>query len=220
MKLNELLTDQQVIVQCQFKEEIIEFYSSVIAQDKDGIYISPYLNNNMPLELKIDMDDSVICNIFADDCSTGQRISWRNVSLYTVNKGSQVLYYIETSKFKELSNIDDRRKKERLLVRKTAQLYDANSGSYTTVVVNDVSESGIAFYTNANFKLSSCNFNIIFDDEIGEKVFNLNVGCSVVRTEEKQEHVLYGCSIKDVSKDFLFYMLLKKLSQKHYKIAV
>lgn len=220
MKLNELLIDQQVIVQFKFNEELIEFHSNVIEQNMVGIYISPYLHNNMPLELNISMDDSVICNIFADDLSTGQRVSWRNVSLSTVNKDSQMLYFIETSKFKEASNNDERRKKERMLVRKRAQIYDANSGTYKTIVINDVSENGISFFTNVNFTPSSYQLDIIFEDNVEDKIFNLNINCSITRSEKQQGHMLYGCTIKGENRDFLIYLLLKKISYKHYKMAM
>lgn len=220
MKLNELLINQQVIVQFKFNGETIEFCSNVIGQDMDGIYISPYLHNNMPLKLNINMDDSVICNIFADDVSKGQRVSWRNVCLSTVNKDSRMLYFIETSKFKALSNNEERRKKERILVKKKAQLYDANNGTYTTIVINDVSENGISFYTNVNFAPSSYQLDIIFEDNIEEKLFNLNINSSVTRTEKQQGHLLYGCSVKGENRDFLLYVLLKKLSYKRYKMAM
>lgn len=220
MKLNELLINQQVIVQFKFNGETIEFCSNVIGQDMDGIYISPYLHNNMPLKLNINMDDSVICNIFADDVSKGQRVSWRNVCLSTVNKDSRMLYFIETSKFKALSNNEERRKKERIPVKKKAQLYDANNGTYTTIVINDVSENGISFYTNVNFAPSSYQLDIIFEDNIEEKLFNLNINSSVTRTEKQQGHLLYGCTIKGENKDFLLYVLLKKLSYKRYKMAI
>lgn len=219
MKLNELLMNQQVAVQFNVGDEVIEFHSNVMDRNSEGIYINPYIHNGKPLELNIDTDDNVICNIFADDQAADKRVSWRNVSLTTANQDSQILYFVKTSKFNELSNNDERRRNERMPVKKAAKLYDNGSGKYMTIVVNDVSENGISFLANSKYVPSSYQLDMIFEDSIAEKMFKLKVSCSVERTETKEGNMLYGCSIKGENKDYLLYVLFKKLSYKQYKKA-
>jgi len=97
MNLSGLVVGQQLIVQVIWGERKIEFYSYVVAPTPNGLYITPYMHNNSPLDLKIDTSGKVQCNVFAASPEDGHRISWESVELHTVKRQGSVLRQMQNS---------------------------------------------------------------------------------------------------------------------------
>ena len=80
MIIQELDLAQKITLQIVWGEQIIEFTSIVLDKTSDGIFVSPYIYDDAPLNLNLGTNSGVLCHVFAND-SDGKRISWRNIIL-------------------------------------------------------------------------------------------------------------------------------------------
>lgn len=215
MKVNELVFDQKVIVQILWGERKIEFTTQVLKKGDNSIYVSPYLHNGKALEFNIDNTDGVVCNLFANNTETEERISWKNIKLKTEELNGKPVYLLKTSVFNQIANNDDRRQNKRIIIRKNARIYDVVSDKYTDILIHDISDVGISFYAPASYAPRSNQILIDFIDSIDEKSFNMKIECSIARTENKAGNVFYGCRTVGENKDYLIYGFLKRLKKKN-----
>lgn len=215
MKLVEMLQNQEIIIQLVWDERKVEFSSTVIDKDETSIYVTPYIHNGCELELNIIPDNNVVCNIFTDDPTTEQRISWRGLSLTTVSREDKTVYCLKTHNFNATSNIDDRRLHERIEVQVTGRLLDREDGNMS-VTIHDISDNGISFYVPGNFVPTSQQLNISFTDYIDEKIFNLDIVCEIARVDREEEYTLVGCRVLDGNNNYRIYEFLKLLRKKNH----
>lgn len=172
MKLAELLQNQEIIIQLVWDEHKIEFYSKVIEKDETSIYVTPYVHNGYELELNIVSDSSVVCNVFTDNPTTEQRISWRGLSLATVNRDSKTVYCLKAHCYNAESNLDDRRLHERVEIQVAGLLLDSERGDID-ITIHDISDNGISFYVPGDYELKSQQLSISFTDTIDERIFDI-----------------------------------------------
>lgn len=217
MKLVELLLGQDLIIQLILGGRILEFHSNVFGKDDTSVYVSPYLHNDSPLELNIVEDKGVICNIFTDDPNTKQRISWKNIELTTTLWKEKIAYCLKTHGFNNISNVDDRRLNDRVIIDGPGTVNDENSGESIEVVVHDISDIGISFYAPASFTPTSQQLLVSFSDTINGKSYFVRVDCSIARTKEDGDQVLIGCRITGDNKDYHIYRFMKHLASKSPK---
>lgn len=217
MKIIELLNNQSIIVQLLFDKQKIEFESRVIDNDGTAVFITPYIHNGKELELNITNEQTVVCNIFAFDNITNQRISWRGVELLTENRNNRIVYCLKAHSFNNISNLEDRREHERILVKISANVFDGQD-TLENVTIHDISDNGMAFCTSDRFEPKSRQITIDFDDQIGEKKFKLNLVCDIARISTEDDCILIGCRILGENKDYQTYEFLKRLCSK-YKIV-
>lgn len=214
MKLVELLLKQDLIIQLILGGRTIEFHSIVLGKEGTSVYVSPYLHNDSPLELNIVENTGVICNIFTDDPNTKQRISWKNIELTTILWKEKVAYCLKTHGFNNISNVDDRRLNDRVIINCEGTVYDENSDDGIEVIVHDISDIGISFYAPASFTPTSQQLFVSFSDTINGKSYFVKVECSIARTKEDDDQVLVGCKITGDNKDYHIYRFLKHLASK------
>lgn len=214
MTLQELSEKKKIIVQIVWGEQKIEFVSNVIHKAGDCVYIMPYIYRDEPLDLNISMKNGVVCNIFADDIM-GNRVSWKNIDLSTEMLGQDKVYCLKTHGFNYVARNDDRRKHERIVIRKKGRVYDSVRAEYVEILIHDISDVGISFYASSNYHPMESQIYVIFDDCIGERTFNVRVNCSIARTHSKVGTVFYGCKIVGENKDFLIYAFATKSKRKH-----
>lgn len=215
MKLTELLINQKIIVQLLWGEQVIEFFSNVVEHDDNAVYISPYLHHGSELELNVTQNRGVICNIFTDDPNTRQRISWRSVDLTTVKKNDKMLYCLRTKGFNHVSNPDDRRQHDRMVIQVNAQALDAMTNDGTNVIVHDISDVGISFYAPKIYAPQSHQVILLFDDAFEGKRFQMRVECTIVRMTSKAGNILVGCKITKANKDYQLYGSVIRLRDRH-----
>lgn len=214
MKLTELHLSQRVIVQLVWSEQRIEFNSDVLDKDDTVIYVSPYEHGGSALELNVTGDKNVVCNLFADDPATNQRISWKGVELTTIDRDGRVVYCIKTHSFNNIANPDDRRLHERIAVQAGAFVFDEQSIEGEKVVLRDISDIGVSFYTSKEFEPSSQHVTIAFSDSIGDRTFDIKVDCSVSRVSKEDGRNIIGCRLLGENKNYQIYGLLKRLKSK------
>lgn len=214
MKLIELWPDQKIVVQLLWEEQKIEFSSEVIKKEDGAIYVTPYVHNGMELELNITLDKSVVCNVFADNPNTKQRISWKGVELTTVNNDGKLIYCLKTRDYNAVSRLDDRRTNERVKVMIEAVVSNGQ-GEEINVTINDISDKGISFYAPEAFNPNSQQLTLSFTDNIGERVYKLKLECAISRIDKAASQIIVGCRILGENKDYQIYELLKRLRSKN-----
>jgi len=213
MNLSELVVGQQVIVQVIWGERKIEFYSYVVAPTPTGVFITPYLHNNSPLELKIDTSGKVQCNVYACSPTDGHRISWKNVELNTTKRQGGVVYAISASRYNYVAAQAERRKHERIFVNKPGKVFIPGVGSFD-IKVKDLSDIGIAIVSRNELELVTDKITVLFNDSVGDKAFNMSVECRMVRVQKLEDGVLWGCIISGENRDFLLYCFLLRMMSK------
>lgn len=213
MKLTELMENQEIIIQLLMGEQTVEFSARLIERGDKGVYVTPYLYQNQPLELNVTYSSKAMCNIFADD-EDKNRVSWRNVELTTVSRDDKLQYYIETSSFNTISNSDERRTHDRIKIHKNGSLYDASTNKYHDIMIHDVSDVGISFYAPANFKPSSHKLSVLLDDMVNNKEYSVKVECSIVRNDIRNGLGFFACKTVGDNKDYALYCFIKKLTTK------
>lgn len=215
MKLTDLLAEQRLIVQLQWGEQQIEFDSEVIGSEESGIYVSPYLHAGKALSLDVCGGKDVICNLFTDDMSNQQRVSWKNVQLATVDRDGETVYFLSTHVFNSESEHDDRRDNDRTIVQVKAKLYDGRTDDGIDIIVHDISNSGISFFAPSSFIPRSQQLVIAFSDSIEDKQFDIKVDCTISRIISKAGNSFVGCRVNSASKDFMLYGFEKRFMLKN-----
>lgn len=214
MKLTELHRDQKIIVQLMWGEQKIEFSSEVIEREDDVVYVTPYIHNGSVLKLHVNGDKGIVCNLFTDDSSTGQRVSWRGVELTTAERNGRTVYGLKTFGFNNLSNLDDRRMHTRVPMQLMAQLYDGIQTEGIRIIIRDISDTGISFYAPESFEQKTAQVTVAFEDKIDEREFNIKVECAISRIEHENGHILAGCRLVGENKNYQIYGLIKRLKSK------
>lgn len=217
MKLVELLHNQEIIIQLVWDKHKIEFISKVIEKDETSIYVTPYIHNGHELELNVASDNNVVCNIFADDPANKQRISWKGLSLTTVNRADKTVYCLNAHGYNAVSTIDERRLHERIKSYVEGHLFDGEDGDIS-ITLHDISDNGIAFYVPGYFEPKSQQFNVSFTDSIDDRIFNISIVCAIARISNEENRTLVGCRVLD-DNNYRVYELLKRLRMKNYIVV-
>lgn len=211
MELHELIGAKNIIMQIVWGDKKIEFHTIAHDGNKDGIYVSPYIHNGVPIEINIQTQSGVQCNIFSDDPKTHQRISWKNLMVNTQVRNDSIMYLITSSNFNRLSSIDERRAHERIVIHKQGSIWDELDKRFVQIMVHDISDDGISFYSPSSFIPIGGSQRIVFSDYVRDQLFQMEVECKVVRVVEKMGTIFYGCQLVGQNKDYLMYGCLKKL---------
>lgn len=214
MRLVELLQNQNIMIQLIWGEQKIEFPSEVLEKENDYVFVTSYIHNGSELQLNIIEGSNVVCNVFADNSNTGQRVSWKNVELTTENRNGKVLYCIKTRGFNNMAHPDDRRNNERTVIQVSGTVTDVQTDETVSVTVRDISGVGVAFYAPESYSPKSQQMLVKFTDFIDEKQFDVKVECSVSRTSKEEGRTIVGCRLVGENRDYQLYRLIKHLKGK------
>lgn len=215
MKLVELLKYQRVTIQLSWGEEKIEFFANVLENDGTAVYVSTYLHNGSPLELNVTQGKGVICNIYTNDPSTKQRISWKNVELTTVQRNDEMMYCLRTKGFNHVAKHDERRLHERMVIQTKAKVFDGQSEDGVNIIVHDISDVGISFYAPTSFSPRVQQLVIVFSDYVDDRNFNVRVDCAIARITSKAGNTFVGCRTVGENRDYQLYCFVKRLKDKN-----
>lgn len=215
MKLADLPINQSIIVQIVWGEQKIEFSSEVIEHVPDAVYVTSYKHNGSELQLNITEETDVVCNVFTNKPATGQRVSWRNVELTTVERNNNTcVYSLRTRGFNHVANPDDRRYNERTVIDISGTVTDKTTDETISVTVHDISGVGISYYAPQSYEAKSQQVVIMFTDNFDDKSFNIKVDASISRTSKEIGHVTVGCRLSGENRDYQLYRLIKHLKEK------
>lgn len=215
MKITDLFINQEVSIQFRWDEQTIQFQSRVLEKDAEEVFTKPYFVQGSELEINVSQAKGVICNIYANDPDTRQRISWKNVDLTTVNRNGEIMYCIKTSGFNQLANLDDRRNHDRFVVQTKGQLIMRETEETMDILVHDVSDVGVSFYAPISFNPSTHHLIVTYSDTVAGKVFPVRVECDIARMTKKAGNMLVGCKVSKEDKDFKMYCFMKRIKEKN-----
>lgn len=210
MKLNQLKPGADIIVQMVMGKTKIEFHLEVMAGDDDGIYTNPYFREGKPLELNINSNPNVVCNIFGEDTYVNKRVSWNNVKLETVHYDKRIMYKISTMLFNRDSHSGERRSHERMLDEILGTVVDLE-GKDREVNIHDVSDNGIAFYADNSVSINHDRFVLNFSDVVKKDSFRFKLNCKIIRARKGDKNCFFGCEVIDPPHDYLLYTFVIKL---------
>ena len=217
MKLTDLLLNQNVIIQFILGEQKIEFSSEVMLKADEVVYVSAYKHNGSELKLNITAGSGVICNVYANNLSTGQRISWRNIELTTEEKNNKILYCIKTYGFNNLASPDERRNNERTVIMVDGEVTDVQNGETENITIRDISGVGVAFYAPKSYSPQAQQVVVTFTDDIDGKIYNVKVECVISRMSVQDTNIIVGCKLVTENRDYQIYRFIKHLKSKSEK---
>lgn len=210
MKLNELRAGADIIAQMVMGKNTIEFHLKVVTIENDVIYTTPYLREGRPLELNVNYNPNVICNILGEDLYARKRVAWKNVKLETVKHDGRILYKISTMLFNRDSQSGERRFHERMLDEISGVVEDIN-GHEQVINIHDVSDNGISFYAAAGVDINHDRFPLHFEDKINNESFSFKLICKIVRVKTDINGLFFGCEVLDPPHDYLLYTFMFRL---------
>lgn len=214
MRIIDLLFEQRISIQMVMGEQKIEFQSIVLEKNDTEAFVSPYVHNGTALQLNISMDSGVVCNVFADDMTTHQRVSWKNIELKTVERDDGIQYSLKTSQFNNIARQDDRRMNERIVIQKPGHVFDGSSENGVQVLIHDISDVGVSFFVSEKYDPKSPQLVVRIKDMIDDKKFDLKVNCTISRTSSCAGSMLYGCRVLGDNRDYQLYRFLKVLKSR------
>lgn len=214
MKLTELYANQRVAIQLMWGEQKIEFFSTIIANDGTASYGTAYIHNGSPLNINVVPGNGISCNLFADDISTGHRVSWKNIELTTVERDGKPAYCFKTFGFNNNANHDDRRLHARTIIQVKGTAYEKNPDEGVDILVHDISDIGISFFAPKGFNPGSHQVTVAFMDRIDDRRFDVKVECTITRSVAKDDQLFVGCKIMGENKDYRLYGFIKRLKAK------
>lgn len=211
MELTDLLGADNIIIQIHWGDKKIEFKTEAWGRAEKGIYVMPYLNNGLPVELNIKSHSDIQCDVFGNDPNTHKWVIWKNVELLTIEVNGVTVYSLATSNFNRLGKDNERRNAERISVRRDGELWDEIDSRNVQIMVYDISDNGLSFYAPYNFIPIGGNQRICFKDRVKNQEFDIEIVCKIVRAEQKGGMMFFGCKIMEENKAYLMYYCLKKL---------
>ena len=90
--------------------------------------------------------------------------------------------------------------------------------TFTTVevIVHDISDTGISFYTDEPVSFSSDIISVKFADNINGERFSISTTAKIVRNYIEQGKRFYGCLIVDPPMDYQLYVFMHKVNSGHH----
>lgn len=185
--------------------------TKVVVVLKEAILVNPFVSQGIVLDL--DKFHDMCYNISSKDKKDGHVITWKNVLIQKTKYKNITLYQIESPKYAQLAQHNERRGNVRLVVDKVGSVYTKDRQNKITAVIHDISSNGISFYVPEGFETDGKSILVEFDDMINDRMFHLRAECNFVREVKRNEHLLVGCSVKNVERNILEYVCLKRMSE-------
>lgn len=211
MELKELQFGQLLIIQIIWGEMELEFHTEPVAYEGNGVIVKPYEHDGHPVEFNIEAKGEIYADLFADNPVTGERVSWKNVKIETLERDGKIVYLVNTASYNRYAQTDERREHERLMVGQPGQIVNGIGEKPKEILIHDMSDNGMSFYANDDFKPTSNRVYISFQDSVSKSSFRLKTECQIVYSKREEDRTFYGCEILNVNHDFLLYGCLKRL---------
>ena len=211
MELKELQLGQLLNVKIVWGEVELEFHTTPINKEENGVIVKPYEHDGKPLVIDVDKDSDIYANLYTNHPVNGERITWKNIKLNTVERDGKTVYFLDTMGVKTSAKAKERREGKRLPVEQKGQVVNGIGEKPREILIHDISDNGISFYANDDFNPTSSVVYISFQDSVSESNFKLKAECQIMFTKKEEGRTFYGCEILNVNHDFLLYGCLKRL---------
>lgn len=237
LRLQDLTEEADLTIRIMWEHEIMELPSRLVRTDAKGIYIKPYLHDDMPMRLNLSPAENVRCSLFAESYSMNMRVVWHDVEIETVDEresagnpdngmqetrrsGDGILYFVSTNLFNRYSRPGDRRLFERSPINLSARVIDKN-GRCANATLGDISAAGLSFFAdNADGKFSfepDDDATVSFVGTVDGDVFNVSMDIKIVRSFSEGGITYCGCRIPEPPDDYKLYVFLYSLNNARQK---
>ena len=151
-------------------------------------------------------------NLYAMD-SYGKRVCWSDVKISASEWDG---YIVQPPIHRINSSLDERRTHPRMVVNLPGILYYNDLRRNCNVMIQDISSSGVCFTTRQKLDIMEERCRLDFSDIVNKKSYDLSIHGKCVRIQEGSSGYLYGCHVKDASKQMLTYTYLKEIMERKF----
>ncbi len=139
------------------------------------------------------------------------RYVWKGVNIDCRKTDRHMYYVLTASAYNRDGKISDRRVYSRIPVGMIGNIQIPEIKKIFAADIYDISNSGIAFVSDANLDIIGSVVEVEFEDEIRGHTFTVSVNGKVTRKTEKGDQLLYGCKLLTEDKIVANYVYIKKM---------
>lgn len=214
MKIRDLKAGKIVTIEMVRADDTVEFTTKVIGSNDSGLLLSPYVSEGRVLELNSKKSKNNIFNLYCVDEYTGERRSWKGITIATISHRNAYFYAVVVNSFGRYGVPSERRMNRRMIIDRDGVLANISKKERHYVTIHDISDSGISFYGTDLFEGFEGYVKIVMDDQIRGHYFRLEIPCEYVRQQDVDGKILYGCRITNADKNLLNYVSLKRMEMR------
>lgn len=210
--LADLSIGHHLVVEISFGESRIEFESTVTGIDVHGVYIKPYVYKDVVIDFNTLPYKNLLFNVHHID-ESGARNTWKNVGVSVLKHKGQLEYLVTTKTFSKFAESGERRENNRIKLTGSG-FVENNLGKRFQCTLNDISDSGISFFSNPGEITVADYLTVFFFDVAKDTEFSLKLKVRIVRVEERERGTLYAGRILSPPRELLAYIVMKRMEQK------
>lgn len=221
MLITDLKTGDRVTLEMKWGEALYNIPNIVIATGLDCIMINPFNVGGRMLDLGSAQFRNVVYNLYCHDKSNDTRMMFKGIVIELVqnprDKIAPAYYKISTRAFVKIAVSSERRENQRIPTDANATLVFENTAHSYDVHIRDVSDNGIAFYSEEQLIMDSTYFRLSFADTANGHEYGFSFKCRLAREQlignpgNPDFMAVYGCVILNRTREYLEYVCLKKM---------
>lgn len=211
MVLQDLRESDELALEIIWGANTYNVPTKVVVVLKEAILVNPFVSQGIVLELDSEKFRDMHYNIVSKDKKDGHIITWKNVSIQKTKYKNITLYHIESPKYAQQAQHNERRENGRMLVDKIGTVSVGDRTVKQKAIIHDISSGGVSFYVSEGFETDGRSILVEFDDELRGRKYHLRIESLFVREVKRGEHVLIGCSFKGADRSVLEYVCLKRM---------
>ncbi|MCR5467977.1 MAG: PilZ domain-containing protein [Lachnospiraceae bacterium] len=213
MHLQELTEGEKVTLEVVWGGVTYPLSTIAYRVREEGVWIKALYKNGQLLDFSNKAFKSAQFNLYAFTGNGHERIVWKNINIELRKAKENYYYVLSVSVYARESLEANRRENDRVAVLVEGTLITTYGEAYS-VVLKDISNSGIGFYMQENLDLVAQPFEISFSDETRGIKYDIKVKCLGARRVEMDGRYLVGCRITSGPKNLLYYIYYKMMEAK------
>lgn len=214
MKIQDLRKGDKATIEVVRATGAVEIPATIVGSNDAGALLSPYTSNGNVIELNSKKLRNSVVSLYCVDEATGERQAWKGITVTTVHHNGLTLYAAVINSFSKYGVSSERRENRRMQVDKIATVANGITKQISSVTLHDISDNGISFVTTEDMRSAGGHMKVIFDDNVRDHYFRLELPCEYVRQQAVDGNILYGCRIVASDKRFLEYVNLKRMEMR------
>jgi len=213
MQLWELKPGDKVTLEVVWGTAVYPLNAVIYRPVNEGVYIRAFYKNGQLLDFSNKAFQQATFNLYAYLENGGTRVVWKNVNVGIQKLKMDFFYIINVSAFAKNSAEVNRRTDARVKIF-SAGTVTFSEDDIRTVLMKDISNSGVAFTMGEDEDIVGERFDLEFSDEANGHDYELTMKCKAVRKVPLKHGFLIGCTIEEGCKDLIFYVYYKLLAER------
>ena len=209
MVLSDFISNDVVTLEICTGQEKYDFVTKVYLTTPNSALVEALYSGSQVVKLS-NKKKGFLFNVYGCDAQN-KRYGWKNISCETVSYGNVSLYELKTNTFNKMGISVDRRNDTRIKVDLPGAAITKKDLLSTDIIINDISNSGISFYSSKQLiDIINRPLVIEFKETIHKTNYLIKIECKPIREIKQESGYLYGCIIMSKDKNVLSYISLKK----------